>query len=524
MPSAAVIFSYLKDRWPLWLALAVFIAFKIPHLHYPFYWDESWSYQPAIRLMYRHGPSLMPNAIDTAFSRGHPLLFYFSVAAWMRLFGPGAFSQHIFALLLSVLLITTMYEVSTRLFNKRTAILTLAILPLQVIFFVQSAMLLPEVMVALLALLSIYFYVAGKRVLTFLCLLALLLTKESGMVVGLLLGIDAVIQLFNKTKTTRERVTNILPVLLAGAGIVTFFIVQRAVNGWFFFPEHIGLISFSWSDSWDKIQTILRLLFNDDYRVQIFEIVLFFSLMVSINTHKIKYLLPLAIALMVYFSVADTYHGHHTLPKLIIAVLVTCMLAMPALLLSFTTHSQQQSKRFIRLGIYFIVLYAGFCSVNFFSFRYIIPALIFTIIFTAYYLERLTAMLYHTIYLTTVILILLTGWYGLNNDTGWGDNDMEAFSGMQVQRDVVTYLQQNKYFDTYISCSNFQDYAHLTDPNTGFIQQKEFHHITGSVDSAQLILFNNIEPGINYEAVKAKYKLVYRTQHKGMWGEIYKLK
>jgi len=154
----SAIWRYFKERWLLWLGIIAFILYKLPALHYLFYWDESWSYEAAVKLMYVHGPSMMPNAIDTTFSRGHPLLFYFLVSGWMKLLGSGAFSQHVFALLISVVLIWATYEISCRLFNKRVALLTLAILPLQCIFFVQSTMILPEVMVALLALLTLYFY------------------------------------------------------------------------------------------------------------------------------------------------------------------------------------------------------------------------------------------------------------------------------------------------------------------------------------------------------------------------------
>ena len=98
--------QYLKTRWELFLVLAIFIAVKLPALHYPFYWDESWSYAPGVKLMYLHGPSLMPNAIDLFYSRGHPLLFYASAASWMRLFGDSHISQHAFCLFLSILVVT----------------------------------------------------------------------------------------------------------------------------------------------------------------------------------------------------------------------------------------------------------------------------------------------------------------------------------------------------------------------------------------------------------------------------------
>ena len=85
--------------------------------------------------MYQHGPSLLPNAIDVQYSRGHPLLFYASAAAWMRLFGDSNTAQHSYALCIAVLCLITTYEVCLRLFNRRTAEIGLLLVATQVIFF-----------------------------------------------------------------------------------------------------------------------------------------------------------------------------------------------------------------------------------------------------------------------------------------------------------------------------------------------------------------------------------------------------
>src|SRR5271170_3215814 len=95
--------EFFKNRWVLFLVLIVFILCKIPHLHYPYYWDESWPYAVAIRDMYLHGVSLMPTAIDPELSRGHPLFFHAIAAIWMHIFGNSHISMHSFALTISVL-------------------------------------------------------------------------------------------------------------------------------------------------------------------------------------------------------------------------------------------------------------------------------------------------------------------------------------------------------------------------------------------------------------------------------------
>ena len=99
----------IKDRLPLFIILLVFVALKIPHLHYAYFWDESWPYAPALRAMYLHGPGLMPNAIDPELSRGHPLLFHALAATWMKIFGTSHVSLHSFALLISILFLIFIY-------------------------------------------------------------------------------------------------------------------------------------------------------------------------------------------------------------------------------------------------------------------------------------------------------------------------------------------------------------------------------------------------------------------------------
>ncbi len=158
----------LKTRWELLIVLILFAIARWPALNYPFYIDESWSYAPGVALMYEHGPSLMPNAIDLFYSRGHPLLFYASAALWMKVFGASHFAQHAFALFISLLTLVAAHEVCLRLFNKTTANFALLIAPLQVMFFVQSAMLLPEMMITLLALLALYFSLCKNMCLCFL--------------------------------------------------------------------------------------------------------------------------------------------------------------------------------------------------------------------------------------------------------------------------------------------------------------------------------------------------------------------
>src|SRR4051812_20266565 len=97
--------SFLETRWVMLMVLLVFVCFKIPHLFYPFYCDESWVYVRAVKTMVENGPSLMPGCIPDNCARGHPLLFHFLCSLWIKCFGSSNVAVHSFALLTSVLLL-----------------------------------------------------------------------------------------------------------------------------------------------------------------------------------------------------------------------------------------------------------------------------------------------------------------------------------------------------------------------------------------------------------------------------------
>ena len=59
------------------LLLIGFFCFEIQFFHLAFLFDELWVYGPAVQMMAKNGPSLLPNVISPDLYRGHPLLFHF---------------------------------------------------------------------------------------------------------------------------------------------------------------------------------------------------------------------------------------------------------------------------------------------------------------------------------------------------------------------------------------------------------------------------------------------------------------
>ena len=519
--------QFLKARWELFIAMILFIAVKIPVLHYPFYWDESWSYAPGEKLMYLHGPSLMPNAIDLFYSRGHPLLFYALSASWMRLFGDSHVAQHAFCLFVSLLLLLAVFEVCLSLFGRQVARASLLLVPLQVMFFVQSTFLLPEVMIGLLGLLTLYCYVNGKYVFAWLCCSALLLTKESGMVMGLVLGMHAAANLLNVKEPVTTRVASFLSMVGAGIVIVCFYLLQKKLNGWYLFPEHTGLIVLNWNIFWNKFRYALDVLFGFDMRYQLFHLLLLLAVITAVRVKDIKLAWPLVPGYLIYVIVEDKFLW---MPRKILFVVFLVSLAITAWqMVNLSVSRTRPRTRFIYLGALFFAAYLCFSCINFFSSRYLICVLVILLIFVAIYLDIYIARLYETIRYIVLGCIIVISIYAFKYDTGIGDTNFGAFDAMHVQEEIVNYLERNSLYNENIAATNFQQREHLEKPFTGFRHTPSaFTKVSAdTLAVSRFILFDNVEPDPRYSAIKkdtANFRLLYHAEKGQAWSDIYERK
>ena len=243
----------ISMRMPLLLVIIVFAVLKFPHLSYPFYWDESWPYASAVRAMYMHGPALAPWAIPPDLSRGHPLLFHFLAASWMNIFGASNVAMHTFSLSVSLTLLVCAYELTLRMFGIWPAITAVLLLAAQEMFFVQSSFLLPEVLLALFSLLSIFSYARGKYLACMLLATALLFTKESGLVLTCVFAADALIALStpysNREKLGRAACAGV-PLFIYGM----FLLAQKHSHGWYFYPLHTSLLEQNFDAFWYRFR------------------------------------------------------------------------------------------------------------------------------------------------------------------------------------------------------------------------------------------------------------------------------
>lgn len=513
---------YLYPRLPLLFILVVFVVLKWPHLSYPYYWDESWSYAPGVRLMYLHGPTLLPGEIDSYYSRGHPLFFYASAASWLKFFGDSHFSRHAFALFVACLALWLLYECCLRFMSWRVALIATVLLAAQVMFFVQASYVLPEIMVALFCFGALFFFAAGRYLYAAITLAALFQTKESGLVIGVVLGCAALAMLFQRSLPLKQKGAALAAVGVPTLLISAFFGVQRLRVGWFLYPEHTAMIKWEWGHFYMQFRNCLDILFYQDNRHYLFGLLLPGAVyaMVKKQYRLGAVLLPALISYWIITS-KGLFLGEKSWFVLWIVAIVVAAWSLCNFLIQ---NAHPALARMVALTTAAFTAYLCFCCLNFFTNRYLLPALVITIFWFAllFWLLLLLRSAHWAWY--TLAAALPVAW-AFRDATGHSDVELGSFPAMRVQQRMVDFLEQNDYYAASIGGGPFQDIEHLTKPMTGFLRsERAFTKVRWEIDSAtQIAFFNNIEPDKRYEEVAgdASFKRIYRDEEGGTWAEIY---
>lgn len=520
--------GFLKIRWVLFLVLCVFALCKIPHLSYPYYWDESWPYAAAVKAMFDNGLSLLPNAIDTELSRGHPLFFHVLVGGWMRVFGTSHVAVHSFSLSVSLLFLVAIFEVGVRLFNQRVATMALLLAATLEAFFVQSSFILPEMLVAFLCFLSLYFYVKSRFVYTAICLSALFLCKESGMIMGAILGVDAVVRIFYKSGDRKGSVLRLVSIAVPCVLIGLFFLIQKQVNGWYIFPLHADSIEHDWQSFWVRFR---MLVVSDTYcrnlRFYYFLLLLFIGIIASIKIKNIRFAILALPAAFVYYFVDDMRAGRilPSVPFFILFVIVWFWCAWVVTRKEMFVSSTQ--RHFIFLALCFVLCYQCFCASNFYVYRYQLASVVMSLFVLAALYDVYVRRSFGFLYPVSLAAFLVLGYVSFNSHEGTiADTDTDAFIAMDVEQNVVDYREEKAYYDKNITCGAYLERAHLTNLATGFLKhQRVFSHVKWDIEgNTDIIIFNNIEADYRYERKNEwqNFELIHRIQKGSVWAEVYK--
>jgi hypothetical protein len=478
-------------KFTLWdaafVALVIaLIAFKIPHLYLPYFWDESWSYAPALQLMCEKGVSLMPGAIPAENYRGHPTLYYALGGLWLKIFGVSRLSMHSFSMAFSVAALATIYAFGRRFFTPFIGLSAVILLIGQGYFLTQCSMVLPEMAVMFWGLLAFYFFFQNKWWAYFFAASALMMTKESGLALigALLLGwfIECLIK--PKSTSFGDWFFNSCRIAAPLLPFIAFFCIQNAKMGWFFFPEHVGYMTLDPKTIVNQnIPIVFDVMFLHDEK-HVVRGVFFIALILVIgaaiwqrNSTKLKDLL------------INRIFGYFTL---------------------------------------FMTVYIVFCAMNFFTPRYVLWCLpMFTLMTAKTLYESVFRNKWATLFVASCVGIHLFQWTlqqtGNYGDTGWG-----MYDALKVQDTTVRWFEKNTPYSTHIGAADFLVVKHLKDPKTGFLTtQDSFPHTAWDITSeteyvvdTKIAFDNRIEPMLK----QGKMTLIQHYKVGEFWADIYKVK
>lgn len=519
--------AIIKNRLILIATLIVFIILKIPHLHYAYYWDESIPYAVAIKKLYQHGISLMPNTIDAVLSRGHPLLFHAAAAGWMHIFGGSNVSMHTFALTISLLLLIAVFEAGLKLFNIRVASIALLLLITQEMVIVQSTTVLPEILVALLCFLSLIFYIRDQYLKAAICLTLLFYTKESGMIMGLVLGVDGLIRLFKNGTDWKQRLVPVAAVGIPTLLIGIYFVVQKKVQGWYIFPSHTELILHEWQQFWFRFRmSVIHTQFYDNLKYWQFLLLVVLAIVAAVKQKKLKFLAILLPAICIFYFVEDMRAG-----RLLPSIPFFVVFALTVIFFVFVyanLFDKSYQRRLIVLSAAFIFCFLCFSAVNFFTPRYLLASTVPMVMLAAIFFDKLISIIGRKLYYVITPVLVAISAISIINNKEHGDCDLGSYKALAVYQDVVDYFLRNASKDTYISSSLFLEREHLADPDVGFVASASaFGHIRWDIDdSTQYVITDNIESDSRYEELKKnnRFRLEHRIANGNVWAEIYKRK
>ncbi len=473
----------LKKSFPyilLFLVLCCFVLLRLEAINLPYYWDEAWVYGPAVQEMANNGPSPLPGAISEDLSRGHPMMFHFTTGLFLFLFANTITNSHVFALIVSLCTLFVAFRIGKEFLSGFFSVLVVIGLASFPMFIGQSVMVYPEMMLALFALLTFYFYLKQKPVLFFIAASALLLTKETGVVFLFALGIWNVVKsiFINKEKVfSASFVKRQLPFFYPLLPLIAFFIIQKIKFGYIFYPEHIGLLVFNFRSIEYMVRSVFRALFEYDYR---FWIYISFAFLFLFFHKKVPLKFRLIISAL-YFAQYKFLFGfwptNHFLAVLIFVVVSTIIFSL--YLVAVETEFKVQDEIML-VSFLFILIYILFSAINFFTDRYLLICLPFCLLLCFGLLSQLK----HNKYFGTGFFAIILGvnFYFLATTTHISETTPYYKNVVLVQQEMVNYFEASYSKEDKIYC----DFVHsnaLNNWQSGF--KKEDIWFSTSMDTTQ---------------------------------------
>ncbi len=452
-----------------------FILFKASHLNIPFFWDESWVYGPAIQIMADDGPGLLPSAMHEWISRGHPLLFHFLGGSWITIFGKSLISIHLFPLTFSIAFLTGIYLYGRNRYAPSIGFTAFLFILIQPAFLAQSAMVLPEVMLALWVFASVASYLSQKKSAYVVFATFALYTKESALVfvLGIILWeFLQILMISTRRSNFFSEIGRSLYLLLPLVLIALFFVVQYFQKGWFFYPEHTGMIDLS------------------SYQVK----------------HKLG----------IYFEYLFFKNGN-----LVISLLLVISLGYIAV--RKRSFYQKHGKELLFL-FYLIVAFSIFSAINFFTSRYLMSVFPFFTLMVALSLHGIKPQRWMQYSSYAIIVAISLSFSLLPSKSHQGDTNMGYLDGIKVHQAAIDYLVENDFQDRKIY-THFLMINQLKNYRCRYLEKDEvFPEVHNNLsESIDLIVYSSFEREFDIQQIQEEhpFERIFRYEHGKAFTEIY---
>ena len=509
------------------ISIGLFIL-NFSNLSLPYFSDELWSYGPAVRKAAVFGPSLSPNSMALEDHWGHPLLFFFISGLWGTVFGASLFSTHLFASLLSVVLLLVIYLTGRSLINNKVAFYTALIFSSQSIFLGQFSLVLPEVMLTIFFFLTLYFAEKEKWGGYLVFASSMVLTKESGVfLVGAIVLWNFLKAVFYK-KEKFEFKKEVVKWFILGVPIIALiihFIILKIQYGWFIMPVRVAEFDFSWSIFQHRLMSTIHYVFIDQGR-KVLTISLFFVGILFFDKFSwIKRIMLIIVSfavMKVFFRYWETLEVvEYTLVPLIVIILFKFL---------FLDSYKYDKKSGGIIAIFSILTftYILFISSFFDSRRYLFFLIPIFILTTVYFVSKIKK--FNKFLLPLLAVLAITSSFAFQyGDVNSGDDTVHYTNLCEIQKEAVQYLEENYEYNQLIQTSFLFKHS-VERPLAGYLSTpSNFTHVKGFENGVMLtkgcvtvVVSNELPDFYFHEKSLKNLTLVKQFEKRNVWIKIYK--
>jgi hypothetical protein len=306
--------------------------------------------------------------------------------------------------------------------------------------------------------------------------------------------------------------------------IITFFLLQKKLNGWYFFPEHVAYIKPDWLLVKGKIRYFFEILFLQQYRYVTFLIVPILAFVTYLRQKLVGHLLPIGLSIIIYLFIGE--HLGWVSRKAVIPLLFGYLVYQIIWINKQNKTVSNEGKRLLAISMIFTVLYLVFHSLNFFSTRYLLTVATILFITLAYLIDfYLVTLPNYTVYIS-ICLIMGAHLLSYQKQANATDTELSAFDAMQVQQQMISFAEKKKLYGKHIVAPSFLQQEHLLKPLTGFRNTTDsFHYVSKTITAnTEIVMIENVEIDSTDFAAQVHppaFRLLFNVNKGNVSGYIY---